>query len=294
MLKEELLIIVYKQFDDVKNVFLSTTKNSTSRILVLRDLSIYSRKIVSTNKIYFRYKSKLLTLIINKFTRQNYIIIEQYYCVVVKNNRSRIFDLVEQNKYLSRRVRALKKLLKYCDNRKKVIFVLLMLAIYDVVTIIKILLFVKNNLEIIFSKFSKSSKVAINYRDEIANLTFLILNALRDISKHLNLDWKSFLLLSKKFDQNNNLQNFAKLSFQIHRFEIIIKLAIRETWIILEDSLVKTFKEYKSNLIIVVKQQARNKIFKRQVLYFYDAKLRDRAISNIDRDYYLLIRERLA
>jgi len=99
--------------------------------------------------------------------------------------------------------------------------------------------------------------------------------------------------LREKYDQDNNLENFAKLLYQIYRSKIIIKSLIREIFTIFENFLIETFQECESSLIVVVKQETKNKLFRQQVLYSYDIKLRDREISKIDRDFYLQIREKL-
>lgn len=58
------------------------------------------------------------------------------------------FILIKQNKYLKEQNKVLKKLFnKYSKNRKKLIFVLLVLAIYNIIAIVEVFSFVKNYLD---------------------------------------------------------------------------------------------------------------------------------------------------
>jgi len=84
------------------------------------------------------------------------------------------------------------------------------------------------------------------------------------------------------------------LLYQIHRPKVIIKSLIRKIFTILENSSIETFQKYESGLIAVAEQETENKLFRRQVLHSYDVKLRDRGIPEIDRDFYLQVREELA
>jgi len=80
--------------------------------------------------------------------------------------------LVEQNRYPKGRVRALKELLRACnENRKKLTFALLVLAVYDVITIAEILpsLVVYLGIEITILV-----SPVIDYRDESTNLGHLV------------------------------------------------------------------------------------------------------------------------
>jgi len=103
-----------------------------------------------------------------------------------------------------------------------------------------------------------------------------------------------FRFLREKYDQNNNLKNFAKLLYQVYRLKIIIKFLIKKYFTIFENFSIETFQEYESSLIVVVKQEIENKLFRRQVLYSYDLKLKDRKILKINRNFYLLVCEELA
>jgi len=102
-----------------------------------------------------------------------------------------------------------------------------------------------------------------------------------------------FCSLREKYDQDDNLENFAELLYQIYRSKIIIKFLIRKIFTILENFSIETFQKYESDLIVVVGQETENKFFRQQVFYFYDIKLRDCGISEIDRDFYLQVREEL-
>jgi len=133
----------------------------------------------------------------------------------------------------------------------------------------------------------------INYRDEFANFTFLISEILRKIKNWLNSNYTLFRPLQEKYNQNNNLENFAKLLYQIYRSKIIIKFLIRKFFTILENFSIEIFQKCESNLIAVVEQKTENKFFKRQVLYSYNIKLKDCKISEINRNFYLQVREEL-
>jgi len=175
--KKKLLLIAYKQFDDIRKIFAKITENSAPKILLLRDLSIYSRREVFALLLFSKYNLKLFVLTKRKFIRKHRSIIQKYYCAAICKSREQIFDLVEQDKYIKERSRSIRKLLqRYSENIKKITFVLLMLTSYNIMTVIEILLSIKTYLQISFSDPS-----TINYRDEIANLTFLISEILREI-----------------------------------------------------------------------------------------------------------------
>jgi len=177
LLKKKLLLIVYKQFDNIKKIFAKTTKNSTSRIFLLRDLSIYLKKEIFALLLFSKYNLKLFVLTKRKFIRKHRSIIQRYYCATICKNQEQIFDLVRQNKYIKEYSKSIKKLLQRCNkNIKKIAFILLMLANHNIVAIIEILFSIKIYLQIIFLDLS-----IINYRNEIANFIFLISKALREI-----------------------------------------------------------------------------------------------------------------
>ncbi len=115
-------------------------KEVALQILNLLDLVLYSRKKLTITLIFSKYKLKLLLLTKKKFTRRNCLIIKNCYFATITNDCQRIFDLIEQNKYLKNRIKTLKKLLRTCnENRKELTFVLLILIIYNIITIVKIL-----------------------------------------------------------------------------------------------------------------------------------------------------------
>jgi len=147
-------------------------KEVASRILNLLNLALYSRKKLATTLILSKYKPKLLSLTKKKFTRRNRSIIKNRYLATITNDRQHIFDLIEQDKYLKDRVKTLKELLRACnENKKKLTFALLMLIVYDVITIAKILpsLVVYLGIEITIS-----TSPIIDYRDESTNLGHLV------------------------------------------------------------------------------------------------------------------------
>jgi len=175
--KKKLLLIAYKQLDDIRKIFAKTTEDSAPRILLLHDLSIYSRKETSALLLFSKYNLKLFALTERKFIRKHRSAIQKHYCAAICKSREQIFDLVKQNKYIKERSRSIKKLLQRCSgNIKKITSVLLVLASYNIVAVAEILLSIKTYLQISFSDPS-----IINYRDKIANLTFLISEALREI-----------------------------------------------------------------------------------------------------------------
>jgi len=80
--------------------------------------------------------------------------------------------LIEQDKYLKSKVRILKKLLRaYNKNKKKLIFALLMLTIYDMITIAKVFLFLVVYLEI---EIIILISLIIDYRNEFTNFAHFV------------------------------------------------------------------------------------------------------------------------
>jgi len=147
LLKKKLLLITYKQFDDIRKIFAKTTENFASKILFLRDLSIYSRKKIFVLLFFSKYNLKLFVLTKKKFIRKYRSTIQRYYCATICKNREQIFDLVKQNKYIKKCSRSIRKLLqRYSKNIKKIVFVLLMLTSYNIVAVIEILLSIKTYL----------------------------------------------------------------------------------------------------------------------------------------------------
>jgi len=175
--KKKLLLIIYKQFDDIRKIFAKTTENSVSRIFLLRDLLIYLKKEIFVLLFFSKYNLKLFVLTKKKFIRKYRSTIQRYYCATICKNREQIFDLVKQNKYIKKRSRSIRKLLqRYSRNIKKIVFVLLMLTNYNIVIVIEILLLIKIYLQISFSDLS-----IINYCNKIANFIFLISEVLQEI-----------------------------------------------------------------------------------------------------------------
>ncbi len=147
-------------------------KEVVSRILNLLDLALYLRKKLVATLILSKYRLKLLSLTKKKFTRRNRLVIKDRYFATITNDRQRIFDLIEQDKYSKNRVKALKELLRACnENRKKLASTLLMLIVYDVMTIAKILSFLVVYLGIEITILTSS---IIDYRDESTNLEHLV------------------------------------------------------------------------------------------------------------------------
>jgi len=194
--KKKLLLIIYKQFDDIRKIFAKTTENSVSRIFLLRDLLIYLKKEIFVLLFFSKYNLKLFVLTKKKFIRKYRSTIQRYYCATICKNREQIFDLVKQNKYIKKRSRSIRKLLqRYSRNIKKIVFVLLMLTNYNIVIVIEILLLIKIYLQISFSDLS-----IINYCNKIANFIFLISEVLQEIKNWLNLNYTLFCLLREKYD----------------------------------------------------------------------------------------------
>ncbi len=147
----------------------------------LLNFALYLKKKIAISLIFDKYKSKLITLICKKFTQQKCAIIEQHYCAAINNNCLRIFNLIKQDKYLRKQSRALKRLLnKYSKNKRKLTFVLLILMIYNIVTIIEVLSLIKYYLEIIF--FKLALLFVIDYCNKTTNLAFFISKILRKTS----------------------------------------------------------------------------------------------------------------
>ena len=139
----------------------------------MSNLVLYLRKKLIATLTLSKYKFELLLLTKRKFTRQNRLVIKNRYFATITNDRQRIFDLIEQNKYLKDRVRILKKLLRaYNEDRKKLTSTLLILIVYNIVTIAKILLFLVVYLRI---EIIVLISLVIDYRNESTNFKYLVL-----------------------------------------------------------------------------------------------------------------------
>jgi len=89
-----LLLIVYKQFDDIRKIFIKTIENFALKMFRLRDLSIYLRKKTIAQLFFNKYKLKLLTLTKKKYINKYRLTIQEYYCATICKNREKIFDFV--------------------------------------------------------------------------------------------------------------------------------------------------------------------------------------------------------
>lgn len=96
--------------------------SSTLRILLLRDLPIYSRREAPALLLFNEYNLKLFALTERKFICKHRSTIEEHYCAAICKGRERIFDLVGQDKYIRGRSRSIRKLLRRCSGDRYNIF----------------------------------------------------------------------------------------------------------------------------------------------------------------------------